>query len=267
MAYAWVAWYGFRRHAAYRVGALSEAVTNTVFGFLRAYILMALWHTRPGLGGYEVTDAVMFCFLTQSLIGPMQIFGGMDLTARIRTGDVAIDLHRPVDLQGWWLADDLGRAVFALVFRGGPPLLIGTLAFRLDGPGAAGWAAFGGSVLLGMLVGFGLRYIVALLTFWLHDYRGIEAVALVTSLFFSGMILPLVIFPGRLGDLARLLPWSALVQVPADVFLGKAGAFGLTGDAGLLAAYGFQATWALLLLATGRALTAAARRRLVIHGG
>jgi ABC-2 type transport system permease protein len=267
VAYAWVAWYAVRRHAAYRFGALAEAVSNTAFGFIRAYILIALWHARPGLGGYDVTDAVTFCFLTQALIGPMQIFGGMELTGRIRTGDVAIDLHRPVDLQGWWLADDLGRAAFALAFRGCPPLVIGVVAFALPIPGAAAWAAFAVAVLIGAIVSFALRYVVALLAFWLRDDRGIDAVAAVMSLFFSGMILPLVVFPGRLGSLAHLLPWAALIQVPADVLLGKTEHFGLAGNAGLLAAYGFQAAWAVVLLTAGRALTAAARHKLVIHGG
>ncbi|HEY7489126.1 MAG TPA: ABC-2 family transporter protein [Streptosporangiaceae bacterium] len=267
MTYPWVTWYAMRRYAAYRVGALSEAVTNTVFGFLRAYILIALWHARPALGGYDVTDAVMFCFLTQALIGPVQIFGGMELTERIRSGDVAIDLHRPVDLQGWWLADDLGRALFALGFRGGPPLLAGVLAFRLPVPGPATWAAFAVAVLFAMVVGFAVRYIAAICVFWLHDDRGVQAVSLVAALFFSGMILPLVVFPGVLGTVARHLPWAALIQVPADVFLGKAGYFGLHGTSGLLAAYGFQVAWAVVLLAAGRALTVAARRKLVIHGG
>jgi ABC-2 type transport system permease protein len=265
--YPWVTWYAMRRYAAYRIGALSEAVTNTFFGFTRAYILIALWHARPALGGYDVTDAITFCFLTQALIGPVQIFGGMELTERIRTGDVAIDLYRPVDLQGWWLAEDLGRAAFALAFRGAPPLLTGMLAFHLHPPEPGRWAAFAVAVLLAVLVGFGVRYVAALCVFWLHDDRGVQAVALVASLFFSGMLLPLVVFPGALGAIAAELPWAALIQIPADVFLGKASHFGLHGTAGLLASYGFQACWALALLAAGRMLTGAARRKLVIHGG
>jgi ABC-2 type transport system permease protein len=267
VTYPWVTWYAYRRYAAYRVGALSEAVTNTVFGFLRAYILIALWQARPALGGYDVADAVMFCFLTQALIGPVQIFGGIELTERIRTGDVAIDLHRPVDLQGWWLADDLGRAAFAFSFRGVPPLLAGVLVFRLELPDPARWAQFAVAVLLAVLVGFAIRYLVALCGFWLHDDRGVQAIALVSAMFLSGMILPLVAFPGLLGTAARQLPWAAVIQVPADVFLGKAGYFGLDGTAGLLSAYGFQFGWALTLLAAGRLLTSAARRKLVIHGG
>nr|WP_239067005.1 ABC-2 family transporter protein [Actinomadura bangladeshensis] len=228
---------------------------------MRAYVLLALWEVRPSLGGYDAADAVTFCFITQALIGPVQIFGGMDLTERIRNGDVAIDLHRPVGLQGWWLADDLGRAAGSLLLRAAPPLLAGALVFPFRAPAPANLAAFAVAVVLAVTVGFGLRYLVALGMFWLHDDRGLQAVTLVMSLFFSGMILPLVVFPGRLGDAALALPWAAQIQVPADVFLGRH-----TG-AGILGALAFQAAWAAALLAAGALLTRAARRKLVVHGG
>lgn len=260
MPYVWIAAYAFRRYSTYRVAALSATFTNTIFGFLRAGVLIALWRARPALGGYDVTDAVTFSFLTQALIEPVRIFGGsLDLTERIRTGDVSVDLHRPIDLQGWWLADDLGRTALAVISRGAPPLIVGGLAFHLHWPAPGVWAAFAVAVLLGWLVSFGLRYLISLAVFWIHDARGIHAISLVTGMFFSGMIVPLVVFPGRLGEVAHALPWSALVQVPADVFLGR--------RTDLLAVYGFQAGWALALLAAGRLLTMAARRRLVIHGG
>jgi len=259
--YPWVAAYSFRRHAAYPLGAFAEAITNTVFGFVRAWIVLALWDARPGLGGYTAADAVAFCFITQAMIGPVQIFGGLELTQRIRSGEVAVDLHRPVDLQGWWLADDLGRAAGTLALRGVPPMAAGLWAFDLTLPGPAGWAAFAAAMLLAVVTGFALRYLVALTAFWLHDDRGMQAVSLIMSMFFSGMVLPLVVFPGALGEIARMLPWAALIQMPADVFLGRC------SGAELWSVYAFQAFWAAVLLAAGRALTAAARRRLVIHGG
>jgi len=258
--YAWIAAYAFRRYSTYRVAALSATFTNTVFGFLRAGVLMTLWHARPSLGGYDVTDAVTFSFLTQALIEPVRIFGGsLDLTERIRSGDVSIDLHRPADLQGWWLADDIGRAGFALVSRGLPPMLGGALVFSLHWPSPATWLAFAGAVLLGVLVSFALRYLVSLAVFWLHDDRGIHSISLIVSMFFSGLIVPLTVFPGALGTAAHALPWAALVQLPADVYLGK--------RTDLLNVYAFQAAWAVALLAAGRLLTRSARRKLVVNGG
>ncbi|MFP3967979.1 ABC-2 family transporter protein [Actinomadura fulvescens] len=259
--FPWVAWYAFRRYTAYPLSSLAEAVTNTVFAFMRAYVLIALWQARPALGGYDVTDAVTFCFLTQAMIGPVQVFRGLELSDRVRSGDVAIDLYRPVGLQGWWLADDLGRATAELLLRSGLPVVAGTLVFTLRPAGPWALAAFALALPLAILVSFAIRYLVALAVFWLHDDRGLQAISLVMSLFFSGMILPLVVFPGWLGDIARVLPWAALIQVPADIYLGKR-----TGS-GLVAALGFQVAWAAALLAAGALLTLAARRKLVIHGG
>lgn len=261
--YAEVAVRGFRRHATYRSATAAGAFTNTIFGFVRAYVLIALWRARPELGGYDVVDAVTFAFLTQTLIAPVAIFGApLELGERIRTGDVAMDLQRPVDIQGWWLAADLGRALFALVSRGVVPLAAGALAFRLDLPTEPHvWLAFTASVLLAVVVGFALRYLVALSAFWLLDDRGVHAIAGVAAMFFSGLLLPLVVFPGPLGTLARALPWAAMIQVPADVFLGAYPGGALAG------ALGFQAAWAAVLLALGRVVTAAARGTVVVHGG
>ncbi|MDF5753915.1 ABC-2 family transporter protein [Spongiactinospora sp. TRM90649] len=258
--YARIAWYGFRRHSAYRAAAVAGAFTNSVFGILRAYVLIALWQARPGLAGYDMTDAITFCFLTQGMIGPMQLFGGgIGLAERLRTGDAAIDLLRPASLLAWSLADDLGRAAYLLLWRSVPPMLLGAALFGITVPTAPGtWAAVAASLVLGVMVSFGLRYLVALSACWILDDRGVAQLALVLSLFFSGMVVPLNIVPGWLGELANALPWAAMVQVPADVYLGKIA---------VAEALAFQAGWAAVILALGALLTGAARRKVVIQGG
>ena len=45
----------------------------------------------------------------------------------MRTGEIAVDLARPLDLQLSWWVRDLGRAAFALPTRGLAPLLVGAL--------------------------------------------------------------------------------------------------------------------------------------------
>ncbi|MEV4067951.1 ABC transporter permease [Nonomuraea dietziae] len=239
---------------------MAGAFTNSVFGILRAYVLIALWQARPGLAGYDVIDAVTFCFITQAFIGPMQLFGGgLTIPERIRSGDIALDLVRPASLQACSLAEDLGRAAYLLLVRGIPPTMLGALMFGIVFPTGAGqWAAFLASFLLAVLVSFAWRYLVALSVCWLTDDRGIATVSLVLTTFFSGMMVPLSIFPGWLGDLASALPWAAMVQVPADVYLGKAD---------LADALAFQALWAAVLLGLGALATQAIRHKVVIQGG
>ncbi|MFE5240191.1 MULTISPECIES: ABC transporter permease [unclassified Streptomyces] len=263
--YAVVAAGGFRRHATYRVATLAGLFTNTVFGFIMAYTYIALWDERPQLGGYDMAQAVTYVWLGQALLMTCAMLGSGfedELMERIRTGDIAVDLYRPADLQLWWLAGDLGRAAFHLLGRGIVPMALGALAFDLVLPASPWtWLAFLVSVVLGVVVSFAVRFLVALSAFWLLDGAGATQIAWLAGLFFSGMLLPLNLFPGALGEVARALPWSSLLQVPADVFLGTYEGLDLLG------AYAFQAGWAVALLLAGRLLQSVATRRVVVQGG
>ncbi|MEU2061699.1 ABC-2 family transporter protein [Streptomyces sp. NPDC013455] len=260
--YAAVAAGGFRRYATYRAATAAGVFTNTVFGLILVYTYRALWDERPHLGGYDQAQAITYVWLGQAFLSTLALGGGGvedELMERIRTGDVAIDLYRPADLQLWWLAADLGRAFFQLLGRGLVPFALGALGFPAYLPSDAGtWAAFLGAVLLAMLVGFGIRYLVALSTFWLLDGTGVAQMTWLTGFFCSGMLLPLNVFPGTLGEVVRALPWSALLQAPADVLLGP-------GDP--VRTYVFQAAWAVVLLGAGRLVQSAATRRVVVQGG
>ncbi|GAB2940278.1 ABC transporter permease [Streptomyces mayteni] len=255
----------FKRYATYRAATAAGVFTNTVFGFVLAYTYIALWEQRPGLGGYDQAEALTFVWVGQAMIGAMALLGGgfqVELEERIRTGDIAIDLYRPADLQLWWLASELGRGAFQVLGRGVGPMVAGSFAFELALPSSPlTWLWFLLAVGLGIVVSFALGFLVALATFWLLDGAGMRMVSTLSSIFFSGMLLPLTVFPGGFGEVVRWLPWSAMLQVPADVLLGQH-----TG-VGLLGVLGFSAAWAVVLLLVGRALQAAATRRVVAQGG
>ncbi|MEU6385605.1 ABC-2 family transporter protein [Streptomyces bauhiniae] len=260
--YVAVAAGGFRRYATYRAATAAGVFTNTVFGLIIVCTYRALWDARPHLGGYDQAQAVTYVWLGQALLSTLAIGGGgveEELMERIRTGDVAVDLYRPADLQLWWLAADLGRACFQLLGRGVLPFLFGMLCFHAYLPPDAGtWLALLVTLILAMLVGFGIRYLLALSAFWLLDGSGVTRIAQLAGYFCSGMLLPLNVFPGTLGEVVRALPWSALLQAPADVLLGRAD---------LLGVWLFQAGWAVALLGAGRLLQSAATRRVVVQGG
>ncbi|MEV8533470.1 ABC-2 family transporter protein [Streptomyces sp. NPDC051211] len=264
--YLTVAAGGFRRFATYGTATAAGVFTNTVFGFIVAYTYVALWSERPDLGGYDQAEALTFVWMSQSLLAAGALIGGgfqEELQERIRTGDIAVDLYRPADLQMWWLAADLGRAGFQLLGRGVVPLVAGAVAFRLALPAEPGrWLLFLVSVFLGLVVSFALRYLLGLAAFWLLDGQGINMMATVVSIFFSGMLLPLTVFPGGFGELVRALPWAAMLQVPMDVLLGKH-----AGAGAAVPALGFQLGWALVLLGAGRLLQSAATRKVVVQGG
>jgi ABC-2 type transport system permease protein len=251
-----------RRYLTYRSSAVAGIATNTVFGFIRAFVLVALWRQKPEIGGWDLSDAVTYAFATQGLITPMGVFlPGTELGPRIRSGDVAVDLYRPVDFQAWWLSLDLGRALGGGILRSLPPVLAGMAFFPVALPSApVRWIGFALCCVLGYAVSFALRYATSLLAFWTMDERGLASVMTTAGMFCSGMIIPLTIMPGTLGSIIRHTPWAAVVQMPINVLLG-------TQSGGLGYALAFGALWAGALLVLGRVLTSAARRKVVVQGG
>lgn len=255
----------FRRYSTYTAATLAGIFTNCVFGIIVCFVYIAVWDQRPDAGGYDVNDAVTYAWLGQALIMTVMIWGGGtpdDLAERIRSGDVAIDLYRPVGILGWYLAADLGRAVYHLLTRGIAPTVVGALLFDLTWPGSPlAWLGFAVSVPLAVLVSFGIRFLVACTAFWLLDATGAHTIAFVTAVFFSGMTVPLVLFPGWLKDVAMVLPWATYLQIPADIWLGKRTGLDLVGGLGL------QVLWAAALLALCQAVLRLATRKVVVQGG
>jgi ABC-2 type transport system permease protein len=262
--YLEVARRAFQRLTTYRGATFAGAFTNSVFGFLLAYVLLAVYAGRPEINGFTVADAVTFTFVAQGLLSVMGVFGGeTEMAQRIRTGDVVVDLYRPVDYEAWWAAVDFGRGAFYLVFRGIPPFVVGLVAFDEVRPPPATWLwpAFLVSVILGAAAGYSFRFILQSVGFWLLDVRGAVQLGWVAAMFFSGMIVPLFLFPPGLEAVARHLPFASMMQLPIEVFLGHH-----TG-ADLVATLATQAGWAALLALCGRLMLVRATRKVVVQGG
>ena len=265
MLYVAVATRAFRRYSTYTAATLAGIFTNSVFGIIYSYAYLALWQERPGAGGYDSIDAVTYVWIGQALLMTVALWGGGttdDLPERIRSGDIVIDLHRPVGLLGWYLAGDLGRAAYHLVTRGLAPTVVGALLFDLRFPSTP-QAVLGlvAAIPLAVTVSFAVRFLVACSAFWLLDASGPRLLSGVLAIFFSGMALPLVLFPGAWHDVALALPWASYLQTPADIWLGQR-----TGWS-LLIGLGLQALWAGVLLGCCQVVLRAATRRVVVQGG
>ena len=252
---------GWRRYAAYPWATAAGVFTNTIFGFLQAYILLAVFRHRSHVGNYDAADTVTYVWLAQALIMTVYIFGWQELALRIRDGSIATDLSRPLDPQRYWLAFDLGRAPYHLFFRGVLPFIIGALAFRLHYPSPFDALAFIVSLTLAVVVSLGFRFLYNAAAFWLLDIRGVMTVAITINLFFSGMVMPLSFFPDWLRSLAHALPFASILQTPIDIWLGK------HQGANLVGAIGLQVVWAVVLLGLGRIALRSGSRRLVVQGG
>jgi viologen exporter family transport system permease protein len=253
---------GFRRFATYRQATVAALSTNIMFGFLRTYVLLAV--AGGGVvAGYGGPQLLTYVWTGQGLLGVVMLWGWTDLSDRIRSGDIVTDLLRPIHPVVNYLAADLGRAGYAMIFRFLPPVLVGALFFDLYLPAEAiTYPLFALSVLLAIVICFGCRYLVNATAYWLLDTRGVNQLWLFMSGLMSGLYFPIRFLP----DWAAALLWfgtpgPSFLQAPMDVLIERDP---LPMRLGMI---GVQVLWAALVLWLCRVAQRRAERRLVIQGG
>lgn len=253
----------FRRYSTYRAATLAGIFTNSVFGFIRLGLLLAAIAAAGGtLGGYSPQEASTYVWLGQAFLAPVAMFAWGDLAERVRTGEIAVDLARPLDLQLSWWVRDLGRAAFALPTRGFGPLLVGALTIGVAF--SESWTSYPlgmVSLLLGVSVSFLCRYGMNLIAFWTVEVQGfLNLYTLVLGLL-SGFYLPVHVFPEWLQTVAFASPFPAMFQAPIDVMSGR------VVGAAALEVIASQVSWMIGLVVLTRVVLWRATRRLVVQGG
>ena len=252
---------GFHRYSTYRQAVLAGTATNIVFGLIKVGILSGVFLARGGasIGGYDLTTTITYVWLGQGLLGVVDFWSSDDLSERIRTGDVVVDLSRPWDLQAALLCTDLGRAGYSAVARFIPQLLLGAVFFPFRWPTDPLVApAFLASTLLAVLVSFHVRFLLGLTTFWLLDSRGVRSLYGVLSGTLAGLEIPLSFFPDWARALLACTPFPAMLQDPINVFVQ---------DGSVPATLGRQLLWVVLLAAAARLVLARAMHKVVVQGG
>ncbi|GAA2529092.1 ABC transporter permease [Pilimelia columellifera] len=255
---------GFRRYATYWQAALAGLFTNTVFGLLRCYVLLAVVAGAGGsAAGYSGPQLVTYTWVTQGLLAVVMLWGWTDLSDRIRSGDIVTDLLRPASPIRTYLAIDLGRAAFALLSRFVVPITVGALVFTMFVPQRGStWPLFVVSVALAVVLCFACRYLVNCVAYWLLDSRGPVIAWQLASGMLAGLGFPLRFLPDWLVAVLWIgTPFPSMMQASVDVVIER-------DPVGTqVAIVGWQAVWAVAMLALCGLVQRRAERRMVVQGG
>jgi len=253
---------GFRRQSAYRLAALGGLVANATFGLLKVAVLFATVRAAGGeVAGYDVGRISAYIWLSQGLLGSVNLSGRTDIAERIKDGHIAVDFLRPLDVQAAEVTAEVGRALFALIPRGIPMVVIGAVVGMALPASAVSYPLGAASLLLGIVISVAAAYLVGVAGFWLVETRGLQICYMVLSGFFAGLFVPIRLFPRWLGLVAQATPFPSMLMYPVDILSGR------VGPGGALALLAAQLAWLVAVGGLGQALTRAGRRRLEVQGG
>lgn len=249
-----------QQRLAYRNAFLLGLLSQLLVVLSMLYLWRAVYAGRPTLQGFdwpELKTYVLLTFFSNVVLGWTS---EMAIVSRVLDGSVAVDLLKPLDFQLARLSETLAVTLFEAVVV---LLVLALVALALGGiivPTDARTLGFAVvSFSLGVLIKFGVVYLVCLLGFWTNNGWGLVNGRIALTQLFSGALVPLPFMPGWLESIAQALPFQAMVYLPSTLYLGR--------QPDPWAALGVQATWAVALLGLGRLAFARAVRQVTIHGG
>jgi ABC-2 type transport system permease protein len=254
----------------YRVAALAGLWTQVFFGVFLLMMYEAFYASSDAPQPITMAQIVGYTWLGQALLGMLPWNVDAEVRAMVRSGSVAYELCRPVDLYSLWYARALAWRTAPTILRAAPMCvfaalilpLIGLGEWRLQAPPSVSSAvAFTAAIVCALLLSCALTTLLNISLIWTIAGDGIVIMMTSATVFLSGMLVPLPLFPEWAQRILGWLPFAGLVDLPFRIYTGNIP----PRDVALVLLR--QLAWTFALILFGRWLLARGMRSIVVLGG
>ena len=260
----------FRTLLQYRAAAFAGFATQLFWGAIRLIILAAFFAATTEPQPMNLTQVVAYVWLGQALLGMLPWNIDADFRQQVRDGTVAYDLLRPLDLYAYWFGRTLAFRIAVPTLRGIPMVLFAMILLPVAGlsdwalippPSAAAFAGFAVAVVLAALLATAVTLLAHISLLRTISGVGMDRILTVLVTVFSGLIVPLPLFPDWLQPILNWQPFRGLADVPYRIYSGN------IPPGEVVPELVFILVWTVALVVLGRLILRRGVRRMVVQGG
>ena len=260
----------FKTLLQYRAAALAGFGTQLFWGLIKVMIFMAFYETVSTSQPMSFTQVVAYIWLGQGLLALLPWNVDAEIAQQIRSGDVAYELLRPLDLYGFWFARTLAFRAAPTILRLTPMLIFAYWVLPLLG--REEWAlippadvlttlAFVLAVVGMLFLSTAFTMVMHISLMWTISGEGVNRIMPGIVPIFAGLIVPLPLFPDWLQPMLYWQPFRGMADAPFRIYSGHIP----INEAWLEIV--MQWAWFAVIVAFGYWLLSRARRNLVVQGG
>lgn len=260
----------YRTLLQYRAAAIAGFGTQVFWGAIKIMILMAFYSVSDEPQPMSLGEVVAYIWLGQALLGMLPWNIDKEIEQLIREGGVSYELMRPLDLYYFWFCRTIALRTATTTLRS-IPMIIFAMAI-LPVMGAADWAlapppslvafvSFLVSLACALMLSCAITMLMHVFLVWTISGAGLNRMMPSLVIVFSGMVLPLPLFPDWLQPFLNAQPFRGLVDVPFRIYSGN------IPFADVPAELLLQIFWTMAFVVIGRLLLTRSLRQLVVQGG
>ncbi len=217
--------------------------------------------------GETEVDGISFAMVATNFVislGLSSVFeyNEMFLQDKVHDGSITNEFLKPVNFSLRLLSENIGEAIFKLVFHFLPALVLTMLYTKLCPPKSfVHFMLMVVSIAFGYLIQWLIGFIVQTWSFWLFSVWGIMTIKNVIVKILSGTLLPIWFMPSVMRKIITWTPFEAIYFTPVQIYLGE-----IQGVA-LLEKMFIQLIWIFMLWSIARFFWKKGIKKLVVQGG
>ncbi|CAG7635874.1 ABC transporter permease [Paenibacillus allorhizosphaerae] len=255
----------FQSNLAYKTDVFLKMFGRVMGLFVQIALWTALYHSTDsattGMGQISLNDMINYVVISTCI----SVFVNNDTIFRIgdkiRSGDIGLQLMKPISLQTCMLFQAMGTSASRIFFELTPLVVIAAIFYPLHIPPVHLLLLFAVALINGFVINFLLAYILGMVGFWYLNIYHLSRLLSDVIKVFSGVWIPLWFFPQILTHVSAFLPFRLIYFSPISIYLGK------TEWSGALLLIVQQFMWIGILLLVSELVWRRGISKLVIQGG
>ncbi|OXM84159.1 ABC transporter permease [Paenibacillus rigui] len=249
----------YERNLQYRASHIINTVASAAFGLIYVSIWKGVGQPANG-GGYTLDNVIHYVAFNQVCLWiTLFITNGLGIERSVRTGQISLDLMRPVHLFYHLMCREWGQIGYQLLYKSLPIYLLYVLALDLPVPTSAAtwlWTVF--ALTMAAYMNICINYLIGVTALWTTESNWLFWVHYSLSTVLSGFLIPIDWLPAWLRSISQLSFYPYMQYFPSKIYLGLAQASSVVTGALL---------WCLILTLLCLGATSLVRRKLEVQGG
>lgn len=144
-----------------------------------------------------------------------------DVNKRVRTGQISMDISRPLSFPVQLVFESIGYSCFQVIFMAIPVMLIEMIFFKVTMPDLNYIIYFMFFSLGAMGIKILLSLCIAAFSFYVFEIGVLNRLLEDVISLFSGSLVPLWFFPKKLYSVAEVLPFQFIIYIPVTIYMGQ----------------------------------------------
>lgn len=249
---------------SFRFSLLITVIGNLIYLIVIYYLWKAIYASSPNdvVNGMTFYDTMIYLVLALALFNFMECFIVWSIGRNFQTGQIALELIKPMDYQVYCFFANSGQYLIAFFTTFLPTLIIVYLITKGGFALGVNIIYFTFSVILAIIINFCVDFFVGIICFYTESVWGVNIMKEVVVALLSGASIPLAFFPIGLRTVVNFLPFQAIYNSPLQILIDKT-----LDTKDYVTMIGFQIFWVIFMIFISRIFWNVSKRIITVNGG